>query len=174
VRFTGHVLACFGPALDLLTFAILQPCCGFPCRPAWCGGANVPQGAGGRTTRACPRAPACLDFHAQRRHHVAKSSQALLGQQLSSCCVIACTDAYGLENFALHDMFWCALNQPCTCWPVPFCNPMVAFRAGRHGEAEQMHRKVLESRQHVLGPVHPDTLASMNNLAITLHAQGKR
>ncbi len=37
-----------------------------------------------------------------------------------------------------------------------------------------MHRKMLGARQRVLGPEHPDTLASMNNLANTLHAQGKR
>ena len=45
--------------------------------------------------------------------------------------------------------------------------------SGKHGEAEQLHRKVLKARQRVLGPEHPDTLASQNNLATVLQAQGK-
>ncbi|CUS11370.1 unnamed protein product, partial [Tuber aestivum] len=32
---------------------------------------------------------------------------------------------------------------------------------------------VLEGRETVLGPDHPDTLTSLNNLAITLQTQGK-
>ena len=37
---------------------------------------------------------------------------------------------------------------------------------GQWQEAEQMHREVLEVRRRVLGQEHPDTLASMSNLAI--------
>jgi hypothetical protein len=45
--------------------------------------------------------------------------------------------------------------------------------AGKHAEAEQVHREVLEARQRVLGPEHPDTLRSMNNLGTALQDQGK-
>ncbi|RYP17801.1 hypothetical protein DL767_009943 [Monosporascus sp. MG133] len=40
-------------------------------------------------------------------------------------------------------------------------------------EAEQMYRQVLELREAVLGREHPDTLISMNNLALVLQNQGK-
>ena len=33
--------------------------------------------------------------------------------------------------------------------------------------------QVLEVRQRVLGPEHPDTLLSMNNLALAMESQGK-
>ena len=36
-----------------------------------------------------------------------------------------------------------------------------------------MHRQTLELREKVLGPEHPDTLTSMNNLAEVLTDQGK-
>ncbi len=36
-----------------------------------------------------------------------------------------------------------------------------------------MHRKGFDVLQHVLGQEHPYTLTSMENLASTLHAQGK-
>jgi hypothetical protein len=56
---------------------------------------------------------------------------------------------------------------------VSICSPLVASHAGKHGEAEQIHRKAFEARQRVLGGEHLDTLMSMNNLASTLCAQGK-
>ncbi|KIX10312.1 uncharacterized protein Z518_01394 [Rhinocladiella mackenziei CBS 650.93] len=43
----------------------------------------------------------------------------------------------------------------------------------KYDEAEQMHRDVLGITQKVLGMEHPDTLASMNNLAAVLSHQGK-
>ena len=36
-----------------------------------------------------------------------------------------------------------------------------------------MHRQTLELREKVLGQEHPDTLTSMNNLAMVLSSQGK-
>ena len=39
---------------------------------------------------------------------------------------------------------------------------------GKHAVAERINRKVLEVRQRVLGAEHPDTLASANNLAMSL------
>ena len=36
---------------------------------------------------------------------------------------------------------------------------------GRYAEAEKLHRETLDIRRRVLGPEHPDTLMSMNNLA---------
>jgi len=36
-----------------------------------------------------------------------------------------------------------------------------------------MHRRTLELMETVLGREHPDTLTSMNNLALVLDSQGK-
>ncbi|KAJ9656262.1 hypothetical protein H2201_008594 [Coniosporium apollinis] len=36
-----------------------------------------------------------------------------------------------------------------------------------------MHRQTLAAREKVLGKEHPDTLMSMNNLAVVLGSQGK-
>ncbi|KAK8130828.1 kinesin light chain [Apiospora sp. TS-2023a] len=44
---------------------------------------------------------------------------------------------------------------------------------GRYSEAEEMHRETLALRETVLGREHPDTLDSMNNLALVLSSQGK-
>ncbi|KAF1954477.1 kinesin light chain [Byssothecium circinans] len=44
---------------------------------------------------------------------------------------------------------------------------------GRYRAAEQALGQVLERREKVLGKGHPDTLASMNNLALVLVNQGK-
>jgi tetratricopeptide (TPR) repeat protein len=44
---------------------------------------------------------------------------------------------------------------------------------GKLAEAETEFRTVLDSRLRVLGPDHPDTLASRNNLATVLAQQGK-
>jgi hypothetical protein len=44
----------------------------------------------------------------------------------------------------------------------------VSLRAeGRYEEAEELEVQVMETRMRVLGEEHPDTLASMNNLAFT-------
>merc|ERR1712176_622152 len=40
-------------------------------------------------------------------------------------------------------------------------------------EAEKLQRATLESRERVLGGMHPDTLASLNNLALLLQTMGK-
>src|SRR3569833_665868 len=44
---------------------------------------------------------------------------------------------------------------------------------GKYAEAEPMHRQALELTEKALGAEHPDTLASMNNLAILLSNQGR-
>ncbi|KAK1656993.1 hypothetical protein BDP55DRAFT_43077 [Colletotrichum godetiae] len=44
---------------------------------------------------------------------------------------------------------------------------------GKYAEAEQIHRQTLELREKVLGPENPDTLTSMDNLAVVLGSQGK-
>jgi hypothetical protein len=44
---------------------------------------------------------------------------------------------------------------------------------GRWEEAEKLEVQVLEVRKEVLGPEHPGTLTSMNNLAFTWKSQGK-
>jgi hypothetical protein len=44
---------------------------------------------------------------------------------------------------------------------------------GKYEAAEAIYRRTLELREKVLGPKHPDTLESMNNLALALRLQGK-
>ncbi|KAH7230968.1 hypothetical protein BKA59DRAFT_321505 [Fusarium tricinctum] len=44
---------------------------------------------------------------------------------------------------------------------------------GRWNEAALSLREVFQKRQRILGDEHPDTIAAMNNLAITLSDQGK-
>ncbi|KAH8683388.1 hypothetical protein BGZ60DRAFT_524713 [Tricladium varicosporioides] len=44
---------------------------------------------------------------------------------------------------------------------------------GKYGEAEKLNRRVLERREKELGEQHPDTLASVSNLALVLQHQGK-
>jgi hypothetical protein len=41
---------------------------------------------------------------------------------------------------------------------------------GDYAGAEPLYRRVLEARERVLGPEHPDTLVSANNLAHLLRA----
>ncbi|KAL4746359.1 P-loop containing nucleoside triphosphate hydrolase protein [Aspergillus terricola var. indicus] len=47
------------------------------------------------------------------------------------------------------------------------------FLQGKYEEAESMHRRALRDREKVLGPEHPDTLVSVNNLGWALYQQGK-
>ena len=44
---------------------------------------------------------------------------------------------------------------------------------GRSNEAVQVHEACLEIRKRVLGEEHPDTLQSMNNLAVTYDRLGR-
>ena len=44
---------------------------------------------------------------------------------------------------------------------------------GKYAEAEAMNRQALQLKEQVLGPEHPSTLSSMNNLAVALRQQGK-
>ncbi len=44
---------------------------------------------------------------------------------------------------------------------------------GRWKEAETLLVQVMEFRKKVLGDEHPDTLTSMNNLALLFDSQGK-
>ncbi|KAM5446194.1 hypothetical protein MaudCBS49596_006747 [Microsporum audouinii] len=46
-------------------------------------------------------------------------------------------------------------------------------QVSRHKEAEELDRFVLSVRQQILGDDHEDTVASLNNLAIDLKAQGE-
>jgi tetratricopeptide (TPR) repeat protein len=46
-------------------------------------------------------------------------------------------------------------------------------RLGKYDEAEKLNRRALEEREKELGDRHPDTLTSVNNLALVLQYQGK-
>ena len=43
---------------------------------------------------------------------------------------------------------------------------------GHYAEAEKLDRETLDIQRRVLGPEHPDTLMSMNNLATVLEHEG--
>ncbi|KXZ48009.1 hypothetical protein GPECTOR_31g373 [Gonium pectorale] len=67
----------------------------------------------------------------------------------------------------------------CCCVPLVLClvaEALVAGRMaleGRYTEAEPLYRQALELRQRVLGEAHPDTAASLNNLANCIDSQGR-
>ena len=42
---------------------------------------------------------------------------------------------------------------------------------GRYNEAEPLFERALAGREHLLGAEHPDTLASVNNLAVLYSVQ---
>ncbi|MEZ5578736.1 MAG: tetratricopeptide repeat protein [Candidatus Competibacteraceae bacterium] len=44
---------------------------------------------------------------------------------------------------------------------------------GRYGDAEPLYQRALAAREKVLGPEHPDTLSSVNNLAGLYQSQGR-
>ncbi len=44
--------------------------------------------------------------------------------------------------------------------------------AGKYDEAEPLYRRALAIREKALGPQHPDTATSINNLAGLLASQG--
>ena len=46
------------------------------------------------------------------------------------------------------------------------------YRLGKYLVAEKLYRQTLELKEKVLGREHPDTLSSMNNLAMVLEKQG--
>jgi len=48
-----------------------------------------------------------------------------------------------------------------------------ALDEGQYAEAEKFCRQSLEVRQPVLGPEHPDTVESMNNLTEVLIHEGQ-
>ncbi len=50
---------------------------------------------------------------------------------------------------------------------------MVLEKQGRYSEAEPLYRRALAIREKVLGAEHPDTAASLNDLAAVLEARGR-
>ena len=56
---------------------------------------------------------------------------------------------------------------------MPHIGCLPIHRTGKLEVAEALYREVLASRQRVLGPDHPSTLNSKNNLANCLDDQGK-
>ena len=47
------------------------------------------------------------------------------------------------------------------------------FAQGKYGDAENLYRNVIETRSRVLGPEHPDTLASRHRLVYALNEEEK-
>ena len=47
------------------------------------------------------------------------------------------------------------------------------FAQGKYGDAEKLYRSVIEMRSRVLGPEHPDTLASRHRLVYALNEEEK-
>ncbi|KAI4592830.1 hypothetical protein KJ359_010383 [Pestalotiopsis sp. 9143b] len=58
-------------------------------------------------------------------------------------------------------------------WDVALVDPDSHDKLGKYAESAEMHREALQLRKLVLGAKHPDTLESMNNLAMVLDSQGK-
>jgi hypothetical protein len=47
------------------------------------------------------------------------------------------------------------------------------MKQGRAAEAEKLQREALEIEKRTLGPEHPDTLLTMENVAVSLEMQGR-
>ena len=47
------------------------------------------------------------------------------------------------------------------------------WRQGKYEQAEPLYQRTLKTRERVLGPEHPDTVGTVNNLAILYRNQGK-
>ncbi|HUV04754.1 MAG TPA: tetratricopeptide repeat protein [Armatimonadota bacterium] len=54
------------------------------------------------------------------------------------------------------------------------CSEVAVFHqdAGDYDAAEPLFRRTLDARERALGPEHPDTLTSVNNLALLLYSKG--
>ncbi len=50
---------------------------------------------------------------------------------------------------------------------------MLYYDQGRYAEAEPLYRRSLAIREKALGPDHPDTAVSLNNLALLYGNQGR-
>ena len=66
-----------------------------------------------------------------------------------------------------------SVNLQLTSNTVPHTVCISIHCTGKLEVAEALYREVLASRQGVLGPDHPSTLNSTNNLAICLVEQGE-
>jgi hypothetical protein len=60
-----------------------------------------------------------------------------------------------------------------TRWRISHDEGRYRHDEGRYAEAEKLDRETLDIRRRVLGPEHPVTLTSMNNLAIVLADEGR-
>ncbi|KAK1656895.1 hypothetical protein BDP55DRAFT_596875 [Colletotrichum godetiae] len=72
---------------------------------------------------------------------------------------------------ALQVRDWCTDDR--ALWDLLSSAGEGNYLLGKYGQAEQMHRQTLELSVKVLGPENPDTLISMDNLALVLRSQGK-
>ena len=60
--------------------------------------------------------------------------------------------------------------------PTPHANKLAVLlkTEGKVREAEELYREALEGRRLTLGPAHPMTIRSMNNLANLLDSEAQR
>jgi tetratricopeptide (TPR) repeat protein len=78
-------------------------------------------------------------------------------------CIIATCNIGLRKTEETKELLWRLLSNLGGCCQIK----------GQYAEAEAMNRQTLELKETVLGKEHPDTLASMNNLAVSLRQQGK-
>jgi tetratricopeptide (TPR) repeat protein len=50
---------------------------------------------------------------------------------------------------------------------------LVLSNQGKYEDALQAYQEVFDKRKDLLGPEHPDTLTTRNNMALVLSKQGK-
>ena len=94
-------------------------------------------------------------------------------QSLNHACILHGTLVLGIFfiNPNTRPLFT-FLPSPHTHGRVQACRPHTIGPSSRR-QAEALHRRCLAGREALLGAQHPDTLSSMNNLAILLWEQGK-
>ena len=78
-----------------------------------------------------------------------------------------------LEHFRAVAALTSRERDPLEWARVQFAIAYALHGLGRGREVEPILREVVALRERVLGPEHPDTLTSRNNLALALRAEGK-
>ncbi len=83
-------------------------------------------------------------------------------------CQVLLPHSKEIMNYMLND------EEDVLNWAKIACNTgWYLYLRGEYKEAEAMHRRALDGSEKALGPEHPDTLTSVNNLGLVLDSQGK-